>query len=62
MKKTAQLGCIIIFLLTMLFHLLVMVKIIPSDMVWGGRHKCQVELRIFRFSIAQSASWRIGIV
>ncbi len=47
MRKTAQLGFIMISLLTMLFHVLVLVKIIPSDMVWGGRLQSESEMYTF---------------
>lgn len=37
MKKIARNGLILIFLLSIIFHLLVLVKTIPYTIVWGGR-------------------------
>lgn len=47
MRKTAQYGFKIVAALTMLFQLLVMVKIIPSDMVWGCRLRSESEMYTF---------------
>lgn len=37
MRKVAQLGLISIFLLSILFHLFVLIGIVPANIVWGGR-------------------------
>ena len=39
MKEIAQFGSLIIYTLSIFFHLLVLIKIIPYKMVWGGRLK-----------------------
>ena len=46
-KEIAILGLILIFILTGIFHMLVMMKVIPYKMVWGGRLKSDTEM--YRF-------------
>ena len=47
MKKTAQLILILLFSLSLVFHLLVILKVIPYAMVWGGR--LQLDTDMYRF-------------
>jgi hypothetical protein len=47
MRKIALIGSISIFSLSILFHLLVIMKVIPSTIVWGGRIENQQELLKF---------------
>ena len=47
MRKIALIGSISIFSLSILFHLLVIMKVIPSTIVWGGRVENQQELLKF---------------
>jgi len=47
MKKTAQRLLILLFSLSLLFHLLVVVKVIPYAIVWGGR--LQTDTDMYRF-------------
>ena len=49
MKEVAIIGLIIIFILTAIFHFLVMVKVIPYKMVWGGRLKSDSDM--YRFEM-----------
>jgi hypothetical protein len=43
-------ALLIIFLLVMLFHVLVLIGIIPFDMVWGGRLKSKEEMISFELT------------
>ncbi|GEO05691.1 hypothetical protein AAE02nite_33550 [Adhaeribacter aerolatus] len=45
--RIAATGMLIILSLIILFHLLVMVGIIPYDMVWGGRLKNSAQMLSF---------------
>jgi hypothetical protein len=47
MHKVALFGSIGIYTLSIVFHLLVIIQIIPSSIVWGGRLTNQQELFIF---------------
>lgn len=47
MKEIAQLGSLIIYSLSIVFHLLVLIKIIPYKMVWGGRLKSDTDMYKF---------------
>jgi hypothetical protein len=52
MKKLISLriathGLLIIFLLTIVFHVVVLMGFVPIDMVWGGRLTSQAELVVF---------------
>jgi len=47
MRKVALFGSISIYTLSIVFHLLVIMHIIPSTIVWGGRLENQQEL--FKF-------------
>src|SRR5688572_1337250 len=49
MQSVAQVGLILILSLTIAFHLLVITKIIPYSIVWGGRLKTDAEM--YRFEI-----------
>jgi hypothetical protein len=44
MRKVALLGLITIFSLIILFHLLVLIGVVPSSIVWGGRAANRQEL------------------
>jgi hypothetical protein len=47
MHNVALFGSIGIYTLSIVFHLLVIIQIIPSSIVWGGRLTNQQELFIF---------------
>ncbi len=47
MRKVAIIGSISIFTLSIIFHLLVILHLIPSTIVWGGRLENQQELLKF---------------
>ena len=47
MKEIAQFGSLIIYSLSIVFHLLVLIKIIPYKMVWGGRLKSDTDMYKF---------------
>ncbi|MDX2173063.1 MAG: hypothetical protein SFY56_08085 [Bacteroidota bacterium] len=47
--KLAQWGSVVIFLMTIVFHILVILKIIPYKLVWGGRLKSDKDM--YRFEI-----------
>ena len=47
MKEIAQFGSLIIYSLSIVFHLLVIIKIIPYKMVWGGRLKSDIDMYKF---------------
>jgi hypothetical protein len=47
MKEIAQFGSLIIYSLSIVFHLLVLTKIIPYKMVWGGRLKSDTDMYKF---------------
>ena len=47
MKEIAQFGSLIIYSLSIVFHLLVLIKIIPYKMVWGGRLKSDIDMYKF---------------
>ena len=47
MKKTAQLILILLFSLSLLFHLLVVLQVIPYAIVWGGRLRTDTDM--YRF-------------
>lgn len=52
MITLAQYGILIILSVFWVFHLLVLLKIIPYSMVWGGRFKSDKEMYFFElFSI-----------
>ncbi|GCC51108.1 hypothetical protein SanaruYs_13280 [Chryseotalea sanaruensis] len=46
-ERFAGLALIVIFSLTILFHLAVIAGLVPMDMIWGGRLKTQGELYVF---------------
>jgi len=47
MVKFSQRALIVIFSLTIVFHILVLVSVIPFDMIWGGRIKTLDEMYVF---------------
>jgi hypothetical protein len=47
MKEIAQFGSLIIYSLSIVFHLLVLIQIIPYKMVWGGRLKSDTDMYKF---------------
>lgn len=49
MVKLAQWGSVVIFSMTIVFHVLVLLKIIPYKVVWGGRLKSDKDM--YRFEI-----------
>jgi hypothetical protein len=49
MKEAAEIAMITIFSTTLVFHLLVLVKVIPYAMVWGGRLKSDRDM--YRFEV-----------
>jgi hypothetical protein len=57
MKKAAEYFLITTSLLTLVFHLLVLLKVIPYEMVWGGRLKTDIDM--YRF---ETVSILMGIV
>ena len=52
MQKIAQRGLIILFSFTIMFHVLIIIQVIPFQHVWGGRLKTLKEMYQFEsFSI-----------
>ena len=49
MQKTAQKGLIILFSLTILFHMFILLQVIPYQNVWGGRLQSLKEMYRFEF-------------
>ena len=47
MKKIARNGLILIFSLSIVFHLLVLMQIIPYTIVWGGRITSLSQMYVF---------------
>lgn len=47
MKEFAQIGLLVILSLTIIFHLLVLVKIVPYNIVWGSRLKTDADMYKF---------------
>ena len=47
MKKVAQFILILLFSLSLLFHLLVLLQVIPYAIVWGGRLRTDTDM--YRF-------------
>ncbi len=53
MKKIATYGLLLIFSITLVFHLLVIMGLLPYDMIWGGMLESRQQLFLFElFSIA----------
>lgn len=46
-ERVAANGMLVLFSLVIVFHLLVLVGIIPSDIVWGGRLQNKQEMVVF---------------
>jgi len=61
-EKFATTALLIIFILVMLFHVLVLLGIIPFDMVWGGRLKSKEEMIPFEITSIALNSVMLGIV
>jgi hypothetical protein len=58
MESLATLILLILFSLLCLFHLLVLFKIIPYNIVWGGRLKNDRQMIVFEiFSLVLNASF-----
>lgn len=49
MKEIAQIGLLLILSATIIFHVLVLVKIIPYKIVWGSRLKTDADMYKFEF-------------
>lgn len=47
MKKAIAIFLIIIFSLTIVFHILVLMGLVPYDIVWGGRVKSVNDMYLF---------------
>lgn len=47
MKEIAQIGLLTIFILVLIFHSLVLLKIIPYSIVWGSRLKTDADMYKF---------------
>ena len=47
MIRFAQIGMILIFVLSIVFHLLVLTGVIPFEIVWGGRLKSEAQMLPF---------------
>lgn len=50
MENFAQYGLLVIFFVFLVFHILVIIKKIPYNIVWGGRLKSDIEM--YRFETA----------
>jgi hypothetical protein len=61
-EKFATSALLMIFMLVMLFHVLVLLGIIPFDIVWGGRLKSQEEMIPFEITSIALNSVMLGIV
>jgi hypothetical protein len=61
-EKLATNALLIIFILIMLFHVLVLLGIIPFDIVWGGRLKSKDEMIPFEITSIALNSVMLGIV
>ena len=61
-EKFATNALLIIFILVMLFHVLVLVGIIPFDIVWGGRLKSKEDMIPFEITSIALNSIMLGIV
>lgn len=55
-------SLLLIFLLVIIFHLLVLMGIIPFDIVWGGRLKSKDEMIPFEITSIALNSVMLGIV
>lgn len=61
-EKFATNALLIIFVLVMLFHVLVLLGIIPFEMVWGGRLKSREDMIPFEITSLALNSVMLGIV
>ena len=50
MINTAQLGLLILLSLFLLLHFIILLKIIPYKLIWGGRLKSNNDMYRFEFS------------
>jgi hypothetical protein len=63
MISTAQCGLLILLFLLLLLHFLILIKIIPYNLVWGGRLKTDKEMYQFEiFSILINSLFVIVIL
>ena len=63
MINTAQFGLLILLFLFLLLHFLILIKIIPYNLVWGGRLKTDKEMYQFEiFSILINSLFVIVIL
>src|SRR4051812_4504547 len=63
MISTAQFGLLILLFLFLLLHFLILIKIIPYNLVWGGRLKTDKEMYQFEiFSILINSLFVIVIL
>jgi hypothetical protein len=61
-EKFATNALLIIFILVMIFHVLVLLGIMPFDIVWGGRLKSKDEMIPFEITSIALNSVMLGIV
>jgi hypothetical protein len=63
MIPIAQLGLLILLSLFLLLHLTILLKIIPYNIIWGGRLKTDKEMYRFEiFSILINSLFVIGVL
>jgi hypothetical protein len=63
MISTAQFGLLILLSLFLLLHFIILLKIIPYNLIWGGRLKSDTEMYRFEiFSILINALFIIVIL
>ncbi len=61
-RQLATNALLIIFILVMIFHVLVLIGIIPFEIVWGGRLKSREEMIPFEITSIVLNSVMLGIV
>ncbi len=61
-EKFASNALLIMFILVMLFHVLVLLGIVPFDIVWGGQLKSKEEMIRFEITSIALNSVMLGIV
>jgi hypothetical protein len=62
LEKFASNALLIMFILVMLFHVLVLLGIVPFDIVWGGQLKSKEEMIRFEITSIALNSVMLGIV
>lgn len=63
MISTSQLGLLVLLSLFLLLHLIILLKLIPYNLVWGGRLKSDKEMVRFEiFSILMTSLFIIVIL